>query len=116
MGVKSIIQAIKKIKGDVYIGQGEFDKFSCCFNPPATENEIYEFSKKHNVKLPDTYKDFLVICNGMQLFSAGDFALYSLNEIDKELNAVDYIENTLPIGYVLDDTIILKCDERHLSP
>lgn len=48
------------------------------FNHPATESELCKLEDFLKVKLPDSYKAFLKICNGTKLSS---MKVFSINEI-----------------------------------
>lgn len=109
MDVKKIVEATKNIS-NVYIGSGLFAEWSCKYNPPVTEDEINKF--EHEVAIiPNDFKEFLMTTNGMRFFSSGDYSFYSLQEITEMQISMDYISGIYPIGYILEDYIVIKSDE-----
>lgn len=111
MNINDIVLSIKKINGDIYLGEAEFDTFSCQFNPPINDDEICNFEKIFSCKIPDDFKEFLKISNGLSFFNSSDFQLYSLNQIKEKLLENDYLKGVYPIGYFLEDEILIKSDE-----
>jgi len=65
------------------------------FASPATVSQIEAFEKTANVIIPDSYKDFLRLSNGAELFG-GDCQLYSVNLNDEFRVNYDYSDGNVP--------------------
>ncbi|WP_296613781.1 SMI1/KNR4 family protein [Ruminococcus sp.] len=62
---------------------------------PATDSDIFGFEKEMQIVIPESYKAFLRISNGANLFG-GDCILYSVN-LDDELKInYDFSEGNVP--------------------
>jgi uncharacterized ubiquitin-like protein YukD len=62
---------------------------------PATVSQIETFEKTANVIIPDSYKDFLKLSNGAELFG-GDCQLYSVNVNDEFRINYDCSDGNVP--------------------
>ena len=109
MDVQKIVEATKNIY-NVYIGSGTFDNWECTYKSPVTEDEIKKFEKEVAV-IPADYKEFLTTTNGIIFFNSGDFTFFSLQEVTETQKIMDFKNGIYPIGYVLDDYIVIKSDE-----
>ena len=108
MMINKILEVLKQLQGHVhYIGEDIFGEWSFEYDKPATEDEIELFEKTIAI-LPDDYKEFLKTTNGMS-FCTG--SLYSLEWIVKVRETMDFKKGIYPIGYVLEDYIVIKSDE-----
>ena len=68
MGVQKTINCLRRLlefQSIVYRGDGLLEKISCTFNPPLDSSLIETFEKEINCKLPEDYKKFLLICDGL---------------------------------------------------
>lgn len=65
------------------------------FSSPATASQIETFEKTANVIIPESYKDFLKLSNGAELFG-GDCHLYSVNVDDEFRINYDYSDGNVP--------------------
>lgn len=56
-------------------------------NGPATESEIEDFEKRHQIILPASFKDYLRVVNGMQQYEADAelISFFSLAEMSDNL-------------------------------
>ena len=108
MNIKELIEIATRIN-TVYIGDGQFDELACEHRMPASAEEIAKLERIAGT-LPADYRDFLMQTNGMTFFQAGDFSLYSIDEIIETLKTADFKEGIYPIGYILEDYIVIKGD------
>lgn len=81
--------------------EGYVFQAKCTFNSPVTEEEIHQFEKDTNWKLPMSFKQFLLKNNGARLFKhvkcGGGYELLGLDEIRD--NHLDYMpEKWYPIS------------------
>lgn len=109
MNIKKILSEIKY----VYIGcdmDNMFEEVKYKFNPPASDEQFIEFEKKTSCILPEDFKEFLHICNGMQFMIGGELELYGTNEMIS-YHYEEYIDGVYCIGFCLDDNIMIKSDE-----
>jgi hypothetical protein len=53
---------------EIYQGEGITSNVTCKFNDPAPILKIEEFEEQTNLVLPDDYKQFLLLHNGISLF------------------------------------------------
>lgn len=90
--MKERIERIKSVQDDWM--QSEFAS-------PATDSQIEAFEKTANVIVPESYKDFLRLSNGAELFG-GDCQLYSVNMNDKFRINYDFSDGSVP-----DELLIL---------
>ena len=58
--IKLLIEAIKKINEELYIGNGNFEKFNYTFYEPVDKEDLKRFECKYNCTLPEDYKNFLI--------------------------------------------------------
>ncbi|MFY3790551.1 SMI1/KNR4 family protein [Ureibacillus sp. MALMAid1270] len=100
----------------IYGEKGVINESICFFNSPAYEDEILQFEKEKNIKLPEDYRLFLKFCNGTKLFQimigetniGGGLELFSLNEIKQ--HSVNIRLPFLPIGYVSENYVTINVD------
>lgn len=111
MLIQEIISAMSKIKGNVYIGEGEFDEITFNFNSPVLSDDITEFEIKYKSILPKDYIEFLKFSNGMTFYGSGDFRFFDLEEIKEDMSIFNYNKGVYPIGQFLDDTVLINSDE-----
>ena len=71
------------------------------FASPASDSQIETFEKTANVVIPESYKDFLRLSNGAELFG-GDCQLYSVDMNDKFRINYDLSDGSVP-----DELLIL---------
>jgi len=99
---------------EIIAEKGVSHTVTCSFNPPINQIDIDEFEKKINHKLPEDYREFLLLHNGVRIFDmlldgidiGGGLEIYSLEEISDVLNSEEFQQSSfLPIGYI---------SERHL--
>lgn len=65
------------------------------FNQPASESQIEEFEKNEDVRIPESYKEFLRNSNGAKLFG-GDTYLYGVDFDDEFRINYDFTEVEVP--------------------
>ena len=97
----------------------------CTFNKAATEREINLVERELGIKIPNDYRDFLLLHNGMTLFSTYlvEYKFFSLDEIRENFWVVqaDYKEYELEltkdypigeypdVGYIMiNDALVTK--------
>lgn len=80
-----IIETIKSINGDWQ---------RSIFHEPVSEADIARFEKENNIKIPDSYKEFLLLSNGAELFG-GDIFLYGVGDAKFPVN-YDFSEGKVP--------------------
>jgi len=73
-------------------------KFS--LNPPASIDSIHEAQKNISLRLPEDYKNFLLICNG--LHSSGNLAIHEIEDMPAR-NADYEVEDYLPGYFMIGD-------------
>lgn len=83
----NIQQAISKF--DVMIADGQTRGY---MNNPAKIEDIDAFEERHGVKLPPSYKTFLLFCNGGMMY---DDSLHDMYVKDKDLEALKWNTNYL---------------------
>lgn len=94
----------------------------CVFNPPAKEEEILGLEKELGIMIPQDYREFLMLHNGMTLFKSylAEFTFFSLDEIRgnfsivqnyREEEELDFIKD-YPIGEFPDVGYIMIDDEK----
>lgn len=76
-------------KFDVMIGDGQTRGY---MNNPAKIEDIDAFEERHGVKLPPSYKIFLLFCNGGMMY---DDSLHDMYVKDKDLDALKWNTNYL---------------------
>ena len=113
MIIKKTMAAIRKTKHQLYTGEGEFSHLSCSYKIPVDVSEISKFEIKYKCVVPKDYKEFLLISNGMRFEIAGELNLFCLEEVIEILKTINYKEGIYPIGFVLDDYVVIKSDEIH---
>ncbi|MDE6092568.1 MAG: SMI1/KNR4 family protein [Ruminococcus sp.] len=84
--------------------------------PPATVEQIEKWERLHNVILPEEYKEFLLLSDGMRSYIFGG-ELFSLNEIIKcppeEIEEyLDEQKDYFIIGNYIGDGSDLLCDRE----
>lgn len=109
--MKKLINALKQMNNKVYIGGGEFEKLNCKFNSPASEDTLKKFETCTNCILPNDYKEFLKNSNGLLFFESADFIFYDINEIIQFKKSNNFKEEIYPIGYILEDNIVINSKE-----
>ncbi len=107
----SCIETIMEQNQKVYIGDGEFEDFRAEINSKNSIEEITEFETELNIKLPDDYKTFLSECDGINFYVAGELSLYGIQEIIELKECIDYLDGIIPIGYCLEEYIVINCNE-----
>lgn len=82
----------------------EYNIENTIIEKPATWEEIEKWEQKNEIKLPKSYKDFLLFANGVQIFSSSE-QIFGLDEIgrDDEYLEDDYIS----IGEIIGDGTML---------
>lgn len=79
------------------------------FFPPANEEDITKFEKYNDVTIPESYKEFLLLTNGAEIFG-GDAYFYGVcGEIEHYIN-YDFTEGQVPeqlliLGFYNDEHI-----------
>ena len=116
MIIEKTLEALKKLQGQCYTGEGDFEEFVCKYNPPLTLEEIRSFESKNKCIIPEDYKAFLLESNGMKFNISGELSLFSIQEIVESLKIMHdmcdgYKKGIYPIGFCLDDNIVIKSDE-----
>ncbi|WP_120275255.1 SMI1/KNR4 family protein [Mangrovibacterium diazotrophicum] len=82
-------------------------------NEPATLNIIEENEKRLEIKLPEDYKDFLLIANGFHAFNTVEPTFHPVNKIDylknidPELIKIWKQTGNVEIGEILEQSIII---------
>jgi hypothetical protein len=91
----------------------------CLFNEPATESKIEQFHNETAFILPEDYRHFLSLHNGMTLFKGefeGQIELYRIEEIPTHYKTFydafysylgDEEKDSYPIGYYTDVGMIM---------
>lgn len=82
----------------------EYNIENTIIEKPATWEEIEKWEQENGIKLPKSYKDFLLFANGVQFFSSSE-QIFGLDEIgrDDEYLEDDYIS----IGEIIGDGTML---------
>lgn len=93
----------------MYVGDGMFADFGFKYNKPAKEFDINKFIEE-GVIIPEDYKDFLLITNGISFYDTID-SLFAIEEVIALKEELNFKEGIYPIGYVLEDYIVIKSDE-----
>ncbi|MEB6551355.1 SMI1/KNR4 family protein [Heyndrickxia sporothermodurans] len=111
----------------------------CIFEEPATEEDVKSLETELGITIPNDYKEFLLLHNGMTLFSSYlvEYKFFSLNEIREHFPIVqegrkeldlkpnkDYPIGEFPdVGYIIMDSKKIKNRSsegaiyvNHLSP
>ncbi|WP_299515897.1 SMI1/KNR4 family protein [uncultured Rummeliibacillus sp.] len=114
-----------RLDPDGLIGRdGTVLREKCIFNPPAKEEDIRSLEKELGIKVPQDYREFLLLHNGMTLFKSYlmEFKFFSLDEIREGFKDVqefkkeedlkttkDYpIGEFQDVGYIMVDAHKLK--------
>lgn len=84
--------------------------------PPATVEQIEKWERLHNAVLPEEYKEFLLLSDGMRSYIFGG-ELFSLNEIiqypSEEIEEyLDEQKDYFIIGNYIGDGSDLLCDRE----
>lgn len=103
----SVLESINKASLKVYLGNGEISELSVTLNQGLDIDAIEQIMPN----LPTQYKELLTFSNGLCFFNSGDYTLYPLEDAIEYQKANDFNKNILPIGYFLDETILLNCAE-----
>lgn len=92
--------------------EGHLFDAKCTFNPPASEEDIFNFERQTGFILPPDYKAFLKITNGCRLFDdidyGGEIELYSLQQIIDLNEHYDQYEGCYDIAYIYQDNIVIN--------
>ncbi|MFJ8261007.1 SMI1/KNR4 family protein [Rummeliibacillus sp. NPDC094406] len=129
--IKKVLDALKsqldenfiRLDPDGLIGRdGTILREECEFNPPSTEEEIFSLEKELGIIIPQDYREFLLLHNGMTLFKSYlvEYKFFSLDEICEnflivqEDRKVDDLEPTkdYPIGEFPDVGYIMIDDKK----
>ena len=71
------------------------------FHEPATESDIAEFEREHGISIPQSYKDFLVLSDGGELFGAvGNVWLYGVKATNFKIG-YDFSEGKVPKDFLI---------------
>jgi hypothetical protein len=111
--IKLLIEAIKKINEELYIGNGNFEKFNYTFYEPVDKEDLKRFECKYNCTLPEDYKNFLLITNGIMFYNSADFKLFNLDEVIEDKEYMGFKEGIYPIGYILEDYIAIDINTEN---
>lgn len=122
MLVEKTLEHLKnKLKKDnffeIYEGEGRVSKVTCTFGPPVPPAKIKDFEKQTKIILPEDYKQFLQLHNGISLFDdvkcGGECKLYNIEYIlETYLDTLKYSpKGWLFIGYHYGDEIVLDCEK-----
>ena len=69
-------------------------------NPPIDENSINNIQKDIDIIIPNEYKEFLLICNGLNF--NGNLALHELEDMPQR--NLDYgVQESLPDYFMIGD-------------
>ena len=64
------------------------------FFPPAQKEEIHQFETNSRIRIPESYKKFLLLSNGA-ILSGGDIRLYGIDSSEFPIG-YDFSENAVP--------------------
>lgn len=118
--IKNILDGLKKrldennevlvqnLGGNCYLGK-------CIFKEPTTNENINRFEVETGWKIPEEFREFLLIHNGAEFFLdeyGGTFGINSLDFIITEYNYAPLHENFYPIGSYVDLGQILINSKR----
>lgn len=118
--VASILEGLKKRLDEhnsmtVQLEKGFVYRAVFVFHSPASEQEIDQFEKDMDVRLPADFRDFLLLHNGAQLFTdayaGGGYKLLSLERIrERHQKFKDMPKNLLPISRNNGDYFFIDAD------
>ncbi|MGC4379308.1 SMI1/KNR4 family protein [Fictibacillus sp. Mic-4] len=95
---------------------GEVGEVICEFNESTNQENILSFEKNTGWKLPDDYKDFLLLHNGANIFDdpeyGGGLELYRLEEIKNIHEEMEFPNHWCPIGYYQNGTGYVCIDTK----
>jgi hypothetical protein len=102
---------------EIYQGEGRVGKVTCKFHDPVSLTELEEFELQTGLTLPNDYKHFLLINNGISLFEdvkyGGECYLFNIDLVleNYEDRKDDFPTGWITIAYHYGDEIILDCDK-----
>ncbi len=108
--MKDIITVLKLINDNplrVYIGEGMIDNLTVSLHSEQLPNNNVNLLKK----LPKQYLEFLQFSNGLEFYNSGDHRFHPLDEVLALQKSYGFNENVFPIGYFLEDTVLLVLDQ-----
>lgn len=108
------IEFIKKIlsmKPSIYIGEGIISEFGAQIKEKNPINRINELENYADYILPDEYKKFLLECDGIQFTTGSELTLYGISEIIRLNKYIDFISGIIPIGYCMEEYIVINCND-----
>lgn len=111
MNIQKILDSLKLNRRQVYIGEGMFDFFDFDLNTPISNMEISDFENNYKCIIPNDYKEFLLITNGMNFNVAGELTLYSIGEIIQLKKDIAFKKGIYPIGYILEEYIVINSND-----
>ncbi len=99
--------------------QGNTETVSCSFNSPIPDEKLTLFQKEIGIELPKDYITFLKHHNGAKIFElllgdtniGGGLQLYSLVEIQSQLQDAYLDKKFVPIGYVSESHLTINIEE-----
>lgn len=116
-----VAELIRQLKKDLFNhnqvmevkDEGAVYKVSCTFNSPATENQIQSFEEKTGLKLPEAYKEFLLVTNGCRLFDSLEFGgendVYSLEDILNYTYETPY-QGRVKVACIYQENIVIDTE------
>ena len=88
--MKDIIERIKRIQDDFMRSE---------FHDPASESDIAAFERENGIVIPQSYRDFLLLSDGAELFG-GDAFLYGVKNARFKIGE-DYTEGMVPKEFMI---------------
>jgi hypothetical protein len=91
-----IISKFKEMKDGLDVTDREDNLLHVTFsiNPPAKREDVEFFEKQSGFVLPESYKNFLYVCNGGKFFNyedLGGFRFFKISEIKAEIDEMEEI-------------------------
>ncbi|MBD7971355.1 SMI1/KNR4 family protein [Paenibacillus gallinarum] len=105
---------------EITIGNNQTWKVKNILNKGASQHDIDILEEVLNKRLPDSYKEFLLLHNGCRLFEhpfyEGENYIYSSHEvIDLRPQIDEHYTNQVRIARILGDNIVLNLDNDTIS-
>jgi hypothetical protein len=101
---------------EIYQGEGITSNVTCKFNDPVPLSKIEEFEEYTNLALPDDYKQFLLLHNGISLFDdvkyGGECNVFDLDLVleNYQVSERDFPSGWITIAYHYGEEIVLDCE------
>lgn len=95
--VINLIESMKKIKGNIYVGNNNFKEFKYTLYKPVNENKLKELNMDFDKELTDFWK----ITNGLMFFDSADYRIFSIEE------TIEYTNDCIKFGKLIRGVYVI---------